>query len=200
MLIMYLLLGLCLLFFSLVNVGGSYTDCTEMVNVYIHKFPSFFFAFFIIAAPIFPLTSSFFLSFFPYDFITLTTLLSEPSGRFLQHFNQVLKITIFSFIHTGFAIMQPLCTGRLEVNPLSHQYPYKLLSDSSAPNTETNLASLSLVHNLFTDLVFPQPSSKATIAIYAFLARNHMQFFNSYPQRQFISSVFCRSLNIFCII
>lgn len=76
------------------------------------------------------------LSFFHYDFISLTTLLSEPSGRFLQHFNQALKITTFSFIHTGFAIMQPLCTGRLEVNPLSHHYPYKLLSDSSAPKTQ----------------------------------------------------------------
>ena len=90
-----------------------------------------------------------FLSFFQYDFISLTIPLSEPSGRFLQHFNQVLKITIFSFIHTGFAIMQPLCTDRLEVNPLSHHYPYKLLSASLAPNTETNLPP-SFWYRIFT--------------------------------------------------
>lgn len=74
--------------------------------------------------------------FFHYDFISVTTLHSDPTGRFLQHFNRALKITAFSFIHTGFAIMQPLWAGRLEVNPLSHHYPYKLLSDSSVPNTD----------------------------------------------------------------
>lgn len=47
---MYLLLGLCLLFF--INVGISTTGCT------IHKFPYFLFPFFL--PLIFPLPSSFF--------------------------------------------------------------------------------------------------------------------------------------------
>lgn len=81
-----------------------------------------------------------------------------------------LKITIFSFIHTGFAIMQPLWAGRLEVNPLSHHYPYKLLSDSSAPNTETNLTSLCLVYSLHTALIFPHPKHRHKISI---LEENH---------------------------
>lgn len=76
-----------------------------------------------------------------------------------------LKITIFSFIHTGFAIMQPLWAGRVEVNPLSRHCPYKLLSDSSAPNTEKKLTSLCLVHNLHTALVFPLVYFKVKISI-----------------------------------
>lgn len=134
------------------------------------------------APQFFPLPSSFF-SFFLYDFISLTTLHSDPSGRFLQHFNRALKITIFSFIHTGFAIMQPLCAGRLEVNPLSHHYPYKLLSDSSAPKTETNLTSLSLIYNLFTALVFPH---------FSFKGRNRhkkSKCLKCYPRRSVLSFV-----------
>lgn len=148
---MHLLLVYCCCFFS-VNVGIS---PLAALNVYIHKFPRFS-----PPAPlIFPSPSSFF-SFFHYDFISLTTLHSDPSGRFLQHFNRALKITISSFIHTGFAIMQPLWAGRLEVNPLSHHHPYKLLSDSSAPNTEANLTSLPLVCHPHTSLGFPHPSFK----------------------------------------
>lgn len=67
---------------------------------------------------------------------------SEPGDRFLQHFNRALKITIFSFIHTGFAIMQPLLAGGLEVNPLFHQCWSKLLSASSEPNREEPHLSL----------------------------------------------------------
>lgn len=146
---------------------------------------------FLLSSPlIFPLPSSLFL------FLSIWFYLphnSAPSGRFLQHFNRALKITIFSFIHTGFAIMQPLYAGRLEVNPLSRHYPYKLLSDSSAPNTETNLTSLIiLVYNLHTDLVFPHPSSKSKNSI-------KVQDCKCIIHKDFISTFFCSTYNIFCI-
>lgn len=59
--------------------------------------------------------------------------------------------------------MQPLCTGRLEVNPLSHHYPSKLLSDSSVPNTDTNLTAFILVCNPHTDLFSHAPVLNAIL-------------------------------------
>lgn len=99
---MHLLLGLCLLF--------VFSKCRDQHHgLYSPQLPPLLVSFFFSLPLIFPLPSPFFSSFSPDDFISpLTTLHSDPGGRFLQHFNRALKITIFSFIHTGFAIMQPL--------------------------------------------------------------------------------------------
>lgn len=89
----------------------------------------------------------------PFFFLSSATIFisgaarrSDPSGRFLQHFNQALKITVFSFIHAGSAVMQPLWAARREVNPLSQQQPHEPPSDSSMPESEQT----SLIHHTFT--------------------------------------------------
>lgn len=89
--------------------------------------------------------SSFFLSFF---------LLCRCLSDSLQHFNQALKIPVFSFIHGGRAVMQPVWAGGREVNPLSQrrQEPHRPPSDSSMPKSERT----SLIHHA------PPPSSSFT--------------------------------------
>lgn len=110
-------------------------------------FPSLFASFCPLRCPrLSPLPPRVLAFFFGGDFISHAARCSDPSGRFLRHFNQALKITLFSFIHTGFAVMQPLGAGRREVNPLSRQQPHKLPSDSSMPKPPSYITLLPFPH------------------------------------------------------
>lgn len=123
---MHLLLELCLLF--LVNVDSS-TDCTQMANVYIHKFSYFLFSFFHPAPQIF-LYLPLFLP--PWFYLPHNSVLSEPSGRFLQHFNRALKINhLFFYSHWlcyNAATLRGQTRGQSIISPLPIQAAVWLLS------------------------------------------------------------------------
>lgn len=118
---MHLLLGLCLFFFFSKCRQQHYWlhwngKCLKVPLLLVFLFPS--------VPQIFPLHSFWFLS-FSMIFISLTTLHSDPSGRFLQHFNRSAKNNhLFFYSHWLCYNAATLCgqtRGQSIISPLPIQ-------------------------------------------------------------------------------
>lgn len=149
---MHLLLGLSLLF--------VFSKCRHQHHwLYCRQVPLLLVSFFLSAPLIFPLPSSFF-PFFHDDFISLTTLHSDPSGRFLQHFNWGVKNNhLFFYSHWlcyNAATLSGQTRGQSIISPLAIQAAVWLLS---AKHRDRPRLLLSLIC-LHTVLVFLHPSCR----------------------------------------
>lgn len=139
---MHLLLGLCLLFF-LSKCRRQY-HCLPLNGKCLYPpvslliFPS-------AAFQMFPFLFLFCLSL--YDFISLTTLHSEPADRFLQHFNRALKITIFFFYSHWLCYNAATLRGQSRGQSIISPLPIQAAVCSSVPNRDKPQHPLSAIQS-----------------------------------------------------